>query len=66
MLNATDLAGAMEVSRLAGWKQTIDDREMLVRRDPQGCLAIEVDDRIVATTLLCYGSRLAWIGMQGG
>jgi ribosomal protein S18 acetylase RimI-like enzyme len=63
LLNATDLAGAMEVSRLAGWKQTIDDRGRLVRLDPQGCLAIEVDDRIEATTPLCYGSRLAWIGM---
>jgi GNAT superfamily N-acetyltransferase len=63
LLNATDLAGATEVSRLTGWKQTIDDREMLVRLDPQGCFAMEVDDRIVATTLLCYGSRLAWIGM---
>jgi hypothetical protein len=35
LLNATDLAGATEVSRLTGWKQTIDDREMLVRLDPQ-------------------------------
>jgi N-acetylglutamate synthase-like GNAT family acetyltransferase len=37
---------------------------MLLRLEPQGCLVIEVDDRIAATaTLLCYGTRLAWIGM---
>jgi len=64
LLHASDLAGAMELSRLAGWNQTIDDWEMLLRLDPQGCFAIEVDGRIVATTtLLCYGTRLAWIGM---
>jgi ribosomal protein S18 acetylase RimI-like enzyme len=64
LLHTADLAGASELSRLAGWNQTIDDWEMLLRLDPQGCFAIEVDDRIVATTtLLCYGSRLAWIGM---
>jgi ribosomal protein S18 acetylase RimI-like enzyme len=64
LLHPADLAGAMELSRLAGWNQTIDDWEMLVRLAPQGCFAIEADGRIVATTtLLCYGTRLAWIGM---
>lgn len=37
---------------------------MLLRLAPQGCFVIEADDRIAATTtLLCYGARLAWIGM---
>ena len=37
---------------------------MMLRLDPLGCFAIEADDRIAATTtLLCYGNRLAWIGM---
>jgi len=54
----------MELSRSAGWNQTMEDWEMLLRLDPQSCFAIEVDDRIVATTtLLCYGEKLAWIGM---
>lgn len=54
----------MELSRLAGWNQTQDDWEMMLRLDPLGCFAIEADGRIVATTtLLCYGNRLAWIGM---
>jgi ribosomal protein S18 acetylase RimI-like enzyme len=64
LLRPGDLADAMELSQLAGWNQTIDDWEMLLRLDPQGCFGIELDDRIVATTtLLCYGDRLAWIGM---
>jgi predicted GNAT family N-acyltransferase len=59
-----DLSEAVELSRLANWNQTIDDWEMLLRLDPQGCFAIAVDGQIVATTtLLCYGKRLAWIGM---
>ena len=64
LLRAADLAAAMELSRLAGWNQTTDDWQTLLRLEPQGCFGIEVDDRIVATTtLLCYGTRLAWIGM---
>lgn len=64
VLRPGDLADAVELSRLAGWNQTIDDWEMLLRLDPQGCFGIELDDRVVATaTLLCYGVELAWIGM---
>jgi GNAT superfamily N-acetyltransferase len=64
LLRTADLIGAMELSRLAGWNQTRDDWEMMLRLDPLGCFAIEADDRIAATTtLLCYGNRLAWIGM---
>jgi GNAT superfamily N-acetyltransferase len=64
LLCAADLIGAMELSRLAGWNQTQDDWEMMLRLDPHGCFAIEADDRIAATTtLLCYENRLAWIGM---
>jgi ribosomal protein S18 acetylase RimI-like enzyme len=64
LLRPDDLQGAMELSRLAGWNQTIDDWQMLLRLEPEGCFAIELDNRIVATTtLLCYGTKLAWIGM---
>jgi GNAT superfamily N-acetyltransferase len=64
LLYPADLAGAFELSRLANWNQTIDDWKMLLRLDPQGCFAIELDGQIVATTtLLCYGKRLSWIGM---
>lgn len=64
LLHMDDLANAIELPRLAGWNQTIEDWQTLLRLDPQGCFCIELDDRIVATTsLLCYGRRLAWIGM---
>jgi len=64
LLRSEDLTSAMELSRVAGWNQTRDDWEMVLRLDPQGCFAVEADDLIVATTaLFCYGTRLAWIGM---
>ncbi len=64
LLQAADLQNSIELSRIAGWNQTIDDWQAVLRLDPQSCFCIDLDDRIVATTtLLCYGSRLAWIGM---
>jgi len=63
-LRHSDLPDALALSRLAGWNQTKDDWELLLRLDPQGCFGIEVEGRVVATTtLLCYGPQLAWIGM---
>ncbi len=63
-LAASDLPAALELSEQAGWNQTADDWRMLIDLAPDGCLAIEVDGELAATTtLLCYGRRLAWIGM---
>jgi GNAT superfamily N-acetyltransferase len=63
-LAASDLPAALELSEQAGWNQTSDDWRMLIDLAPEGCLAIEVDGELAATTtLLCYGQRLAWIGM---
>lgn len=63
-LAATDLPAALELSEQAGWNQTADDWRMLIDLAPEDCLAIEVDGELAATTtLLCYGRRLAWIGM---
>lgn len=48
----------------AGWNQTADDWQMLIALAPDTCFAIEEDGELAATaTLLCYGTRLAWIGM---
>jgi GNAT superfamily N-acetyltransferase len=59
-----DVPGALQLSTLAGWNQTGDDWRMLLQLAPNGCLAIELEQRIVATaTLLCYGNWLGWIGM---
>jgi len=63
-LSAEDIAAAAQLSAQAGWNQTEDDWRTLLELSPQGCLAIEVDGHLAATTtLLCYGRRLAWIGM---
>jgi GNAT superfamily N-acetyltransferase len=63
-LVASDIPAAVGLSEEAGWNQTSEDWRMLIDLAPQGCLAIEVDGELAATTtLLCYGRRLAWIGM---
>jgi GNAT superfamily N-acetyltransferase len=52
------------LSAEAGWNQTVEDWRMLLELSPQGCLAIEIDGEVASTaTLLCYGRRLAWVGM---
>jgi len=63
-LKADDIPAALGLSMQAGWNQTADDWHVLLDLAPQGCLAMEVDGELAATTtLLCYGQRLAWIGM---
>jgi GNAT superfamily N-acetyltransferase len=62
--SASDIPAAMELSTEAGWNQTAEDWRTLIDLSPQGCLAIEVDGDLAATTtLMCYGQSLAWIGM---
>ena len=63
-MRAEDSAAATLLSAQAGWNQTEEDWRTLLELSPEGCLAIEVDGVLAATTtLLCYGRRLAWIGM---
>jgi GNAT superfamily N-acetyltransferase len=63
-LVASDIPAAAGLSEQAGWNQTEEDWRMLMDLSPEGCLAIEVHGELAATTtLLCYGRRLAWIGM---
>jgi GNAT superfamily N-acetyltransferase len=63
-LTASDIPSAMQLSTEAGWNQTAEDWCTLIELTPEGSLAIEVDGDLAATTtLLCYGKRLAWIGM---
>ena len=63
-LVASDIPAAIGLSEEAGWNQSSEDWRMLIDLAPQGCLAIEADGQLAATTtLLCYGRRLAWIGM---
>ena len=63
-LRADDVSAAFQLSAQAGWNQTEEDWRMLLELSPEGCLGIEVDGSLVATTTLLYfGQRLAWIGM---
>src|SRR5579864_2937905 len=63
-LCAEDISAAAQLSAQAGWNQTAEDWGTLLELSPEGCLAIEVEGVLAATTtLLCYGRRLAWIGM---
>ena len=64
-LRAEDIPAATQLSAQAGWNQTEGDWWTLLELSPEGCLAIEVDGHLAATTtLLCYGRRLAWIGIS--
>jgi GNAT superfamily N-acetyltransferase len=63
-LSARDIPAAMELSCAAGWNQTAEDWRALLELDPEGCLGLACDGRLVATTtLVCHDSRLAWLGM---
>ncbi|HEY6337499.1 MAG TPA: GNAT family N-acetyltransferase [Candidatus Sulfotelmatobacter sp.] len=63
-LRADDVPTAFQLSAQAGWNQTEEDWRMLLELSPEGCLGIEVDGHLVATTtLFFYKRRLAWIGM---
>jgi len=63
-LSTDDIASAMELSTEAGWNQTPDDWRTLIELSPEGCFGIEVEGELASTaTLLCYGIRLAWVGM---
>jgi GNAT superfamily N-acetyltransferase len=63
-LVASDIPNAVGLSEQAGWNQTDEDWRLLIDLAPEGCLAIEVNGALAATTtILAYGQRLAWIGM---
>jgi len=63
-LRSEDLSAALRLSAQAGWNQTDEDWAMLLDLAPEGCLAIEIEGNLTSTTtLLCYGRKLAWIGM---
>ena len=63
-LVVSDIPAAVGLSEQSGWNQTSEDWRTLIDLAPEGCLAIEIGSELAATTtLLCYGQRLAWIGM---
>lgn len=63
-LEPSDVGALMELNQAAGWNQIEADWIRLMEIEPDGCFGLECDGRIVATaTAVCYGRRLAWIGM---
>jgi GNAT superfamily N-acetyltransferase len=64
LLTEGDVPATQSLSAAAGWNQTRADWLMLLELEPESCLALECDGLLVATTtLICYGSQLAWLGM---
>jgi GNAT superfamily N-acetyltransferase len=64
LLEAPDIPAVMELNRAAGWNQTEADWLRLLELEPEGCFGLWCGGRIAATaTAVCYGTRLAWIGM---
>jgi GNAT superfamily N-acetyltransferase len=64
LLKTGDLPDLAALSAGAGWNQTTEDWEMLLALAPDTCLGVECEGCLAATTtLLCYGTRLAWVGM---
>lgn len=64
LLRPTDMEGAMQLTRAAGWNQVPKDWERLLALEPAGCFAVESEGQVAATTtLICYDQELAWLGM---
>ena len=63
-MKRSDIPAAMRVKEFAGWNQTEQDWEHLLRLEPDGCFCATVDGRVVGTaTTTTYSGELAWIGM---
>src|ERR1700755_2441163 len=63
-LTPGDIPSAMALSTAAGWNQTSEDWHRILRLSPRGCRCICAAGEVIATTtLLAYGTELAWIGM---
>jgi GNAT superfamily N-acetyltransferase len=63
-LELSDAPEALKLSLAAGWNQTEADWRRVIALEPDGCWGLHRDGRLVATaSTICYGDRLAWIGM---
>jgi GNAT superfamily N-acetyltransferase len=63
-LTADDIPRALQLASEEGWNQTAADWKMLLELSPDLCFGIEQESQLAATTtLICYGKRLAWLGM---
>lgn len=63
-LHPNDIEDLLRLSTAAGWNQTSADWLRVLELAPTGCWGIETEGHIIATTtLVCYGTQLAWVGM---
>jgi GNAT superfamily N-acetyltransferase len=63
-LRSRDLEDALRLSTQAGWNQVAADWWRIFELAPAGCLAGELDGRVVATaTVASFGKTAQWIGM---
>src|SRR5688500_14068717 len=63
-LTVDDIPAACALSDAAGWNQTPEDWRRIIELEPFGSFGVVVDESLVATTtVLTYGSDMAWIGM---
>ena len=64
LLRSSDVGGAYELSRIAGWNQTEDDWFGYLALDAEGCMAALVDGELAGTvTSIRYGEAFGWVGM---
>jgi predicted N-acetyltransferase YhbS len=63
-LRAADLPIGLQMSRDAGWNQTLADWRRFLKLAPQGCFRASVDDRLVGTVTTCQFGEVGWIGMM--
>jgi GNAT superfamily N-acetyltransferase len=64
LLTLNDIPQALDLSSGAGWNQIAEDWQTILKLGPDSCFAVDCDGQLAATTtLVCYGQKLAWLGM---
>jgi GNAT superfamily N-acetyltransferase len=63
-LQPSDVRGAFELSKIAGWNQTEADWHAYIGLASDGCIAVCVDGNLAGTAIsFRYGDKVGWIGM---
>jgi len=63
-MTKADIPACMTLKEAAGWNQTPADWECVIDLQPDGCWVDEREGQVAgSTTVVCYGNKLAWIGM---
>lgn len=63
-IDSSHVPAGMRLKEAAGWNQTERDWSRLLEMQPEGCFGVLCDGDLAATTTaVCFGRKLAWIGM---